>query len=142
VRFCSACGAELPSLTPTTCSKCGTGHWRNPKPCANAVVVDDGRVLIFDWEESFLTNPFFSVVQWMQRTGPCGDVARGAYLDALPWGTRPQRERALELAVLLCDIKNGHVGEVIRDAEGFPGVFSRGALRFIRRAHHTWSNAE
>jgi ADP-ribose pyrophosphatase YjhB (NUDIX family) len=46
VRFCSACGAELPSPPPTTCSNCGTGHWRNPKPCANAIVVDDGRVLL------------------------------------------------------------------------------------------------
>ena len=46
MRFCSACGAELSSPPPTTCSKCGTDHWRNPRPCANAVVVDDGRVLL------------------------------------------------------------------------------------------------
>ncbi|MGH3132922.1 MAG: NUDIX hydrolase, partial [Gaiellaceae bacterium] len=46
VRFCSACGAELPSRPPVTCGECGTSHWRNPKPCANAVVVDGGRVLL------------------------------------------------------------------------------------------------
>jgi ADP-ribose pyrophosphatase YjhB (NUDIX family) len=46
VRFCSACGAELPSPPPVTCSACGVGHWRNPKPCANAIVVDGGRVLL------------------------------------------------------------------------------------------------
>jgi 8-oxo-dGTP diphosphatase len=46
VRFCSACGAELPSPPPVTCAACGVGHWRNPKPCANAVVVEDGRVLL------------------------------------------------------------------------------------------------
>jgi len=46
VRFCSACGAELPSAPPVTCSSCGTSHWRNPVPGANAVVVHDGRVLL------------------------------------------------------------------------------------------------
>lgn len=46
MRFCSACGAELPSAPPVTCEACGTGHWRNPKPCANAIVVRDGRVLL------------------------------------------------------------------------------------------------
>jgi ADP-ribose pyrophosphatase YjhB (NUDIX family) len=46
VRFCSACGAELPSPPPVTCTACGTNHWRNPKPCANAIVVGDGKVLL------------------------------------------------------------------------------------------------
>jgi hypothetical protein len=108
---------------------------------SNAVVTEGGRVQIFDWEESFLTCPFFSVVQWMHRTGPCGEAARDAYLAALPWGTRAQRERALELAVLLHDIKDYHTLEVIRDAEGFSGVFSWGPVRFISRALKAWSNA-
>jgi ADP-ribose pyrophosphatase YjhB (NUDIX family) len=46
VRFCSACGAELESPPPVTCSACGTSHWRNPKPCANGIVVDGDRVLL------------------------------------------------------------------------------------------------
>jgi 8-oxo-dGTP diphosphatase len=46
VRFCSACGAGLPSAPPVTCAACGANHWRNPKPCANAIVVDDGKVLL------------------------------------------------------------------------------------------------
>jgi ADP-ribose pyrophosphatase YjhB (NUDIX family) len=46
VRFCSACGAELPSPPPVTCTACGASHWRNPKPCANAIVVRDDRVLL------------------------------------------------------------------------------------------------
>ena len=45
-RFCSACGARLPSPPPVTCAACGTRHWRNPKPCANAIVVGDDRVLL------------------------------------------------------------------------------------------------
>jgi ADP-ribose pyrophosphatase YjhB (NUDIX family) len=46
VRFCSACGAELESPPPVSCSACGTSHWRNPKPCANAIVQRDGKVLL------------------------------------------------------------------------------------------------
>jgi ADP-ribose pyrophosphatase YjhB (NUDIX family) len=46
VRFCSACGEALPSPPPVTCSACGVGHWRNPKPCANAIVVEDEKVLL------------------------------------------------------------------------------------------------
>jgi ADP-ribose pyrophosphatase YjhB (NUDIX family) len=46
VRFCSACGAPLPAAPPVTCTSCGASHWRNPKPCANAIVVEDGRVLL------------------------------------------------------------------------------------------------
>jgi ADP-ribose pyrophosphatase YjhB (NUDIX family) len=46
VRFCSACGAELETPPPVTCAACGTNHWRNPKPCANAIVVDGHRVLL------------------------------------------------------------------------------------------------
>jgi 8-oxo-dGTP diphosphatase len=46
VRFCSACGAELPSRPPVTCSECGTSHWLNPWPCANGIVVESGRVLL------------------------------------------------------------------------------------------------
>jgi ADP-ribose pyrophosphatase YjhB (NUDIX family) len=46
VRFCSACGAELALPPPVTCSACDVSHWRNPKPCANAIVVDGDRVLL------------------------------------------------------------------------------------------------
>jgi 8-oxo-dGTP diphosphatase len=46
VRFCSACGSKLPSPPPVACTTCGASHWLNPKPCANAIVVDEGRVLL------------------------------------------------------------------------------------------------
>jgi 8-oxo-dGTP diphosphatase len=46
VRFCSACGAELPSRPPVTCASCGTSHWRNPLPGANGIVLKDGRILL------------------------------------------------------------------------------------------------
>ncbi len=46
VRFCSACGAELAAPPPVVCSRCGTSHWLNPWPCANGIVVHEGRVLV------------------------------------------------------------------------------------------------
>jgi 8-oxo-dGTP diphosphatase len=45
-RFCALCGAGLPSRPPVRCDACGADLWLNPKPCANAVVVDDGKVLL------------------------------------------------------------------------------------------------
>lgn len=58
VRFCSACGTQLESPPPITCRSCGVSHWRNPKPCANAVVVDRGKVLLVrraqpPWEDAW-----------------------------------------------------------------------------------------
>jgi ADP-ribose pyrophosphatase YjhB (NUDIX family) len=46
-RFCSACGAELPRPPPVACAACGAEHWRNAKPCANAIASrPDGRILL------------------------------------------------------------------------------------------------
>lgn len=51
--YCPVCGQRLPEpvvpsgrLLVQTCPACGTDHWRNAKPCAGALVVRDGRVLL------------------------------------------------------------------------------------------------
>jgi 8-oxo-dGTP diphosphatase len=46
VRFCSCCGAPLPSPPPVTCAACATSHWLDAKPCAGALVTRDGRLLL------------------------------------------------------------------------------------------------
>jgi ADP-ribose pyrophosphatase YjhB (NUDIX family) len=46
VPYCSACGVVLAHHPPVTCVACGAEHWRNAKPCAGALVVRDGRVLL------------------------------------------------------------------------------------------------
>lgn len=46
LRFCSACGAALPGPPPVTCAACGVAHFPNPAPCANAILVESGRVLL------------------------------------------------------------------------------------------------
>jgi 8-oxo-dGTP diphosphatase len=49
-RYCPDCGARLdPPDEPAiaqTCASCGAVHYFNAKPCAGAVVVRDGRVLL------------------------------------------------------------------------------------------------
>ena len=46
VRFCPACGNPLPHRPPVTCPHCHNIWWRNAKPCAGALVVRDGRLLL------------------------------------------------------------------------------------------------
>jgi ADP-ribose pyrophosphatase YjhB (NUDIX family) len=52
-RFCPYCGIELAArrnpgeeIELPTCAKCGFIAYRNAKPCAGALVVKDGRVLL------------------------------------------------------------------------------------------------
>ena len=46
VRHCWRCAAVLPAVPPTTCASCGEVHYVNPKPCANAIVIDGPRILL------------------------------------------------------------------------------------------------
>lgn len=43
---CSACGVVLAARPPVTCEACGAEHWRNAKPCAGALIVRDGCLLL------------------------------------------------------------------------------------------------
>jgi 8-oxo-dGTP diphosphatase len=48
-NFCPHCGARLDSkdpFAPQTCAQCGRTHYHNSKPCAGALIVRDGRVLL------------------------------------------------------------------------------------------------
>ena len=91
----------------------------------NAIVQPDGSVLIFDWDDAVLSQPFLSVERllvgaWHLDTGsgagPWGYIAgtpsqaavRDAYMDAISWGTRKQRERAFDIAMCLAVIKEMH----------------------------------
>jgi hypothetical protein len=126
-------------------------HWEN------AVVKPDGGILIFDWEEAALSCPFFSLdrllndareldlgaaAAWDGHTGgplyTDSELAlRDAYLDALPWGTRAEREWAFELAMRLAPIKTAHEGLVFAQAlgwrEGAPFVTAWALARALSR---------
>jgi 8-oxo-dGTP diphosphatase len=49
-KFCPACGGALAtaleSYGPQRCAACGAEHFRNSKPCAGALILRDGRVLL------------------------------------------------------------------------------------------------
>ena len=44
--FCPACGQPLPLAAPSRCTSCGRRQWKNPKPCAGALVQVDDEVLL------------------------------------------------------------------------------------------------
>jgi 8-oxo-dGTP diphosphatase len=44
--YCSACGKKLPGRPPVTCLACGMAHYANAKPCAGALIMRDGRLLL------------------------------------------------------------------------------------------------
>lgn len=46
VRYCWRCATELPGAPPVVCPACGEEHYNNPRPCGEAVLVDDGSLLL------------------------------------------------------------------------------------------------
>jgi hypothetical protein len=93
----------------------------------NAVLLPDGEVLIYDWEEADLGFPFFSLDKLLLAAedpkvggSPATAAAvRDAYLDALPWGTREERARAFELALLLSPIRYAYADRLFARALGW-----------------------
>ncbi len=49
-NYCPNCGAKLPPVTspsaPQTCLSCGAVHFHNSRPCAGALVIKNGQVLL------------------------------------------------------------------------------------------------
>jgi len=45
-RFCSRCGSPIGEPAPVVCRACGASHWANARPCAAALVVDGGKLLL------------------------------------------------------------------------------------------------
>lgn len=105
----------------------------------NAVLTPGGAVLIYDWEEANLSLPFFSLDRLLDdaraldaprgrqaassyspTVGPTERIVRDAYLQALPWQTLAQRERALDAALCLAPIKAAYEGLLFAQALGWP----------------------
>lgn len=90
----------------------------------NAVRRPGGSTLIFDWEEADLGFPLFVLDKLLVEAdrwwGPTGaDAVRAAYLDALPWGSNDERERAFDLAQLLSPIRFASADFRFADAMGW-----------------------
>jgi len=100
---------------------------------SNAVVRPDGQTLIYDWDESIISCPFFSLDRLARDTrsfAPCvpprpapqrdalpftpGELAlRDAYTEGIPWNTSAARERAFDLAMRLVPIKHAAYDRVL-----------------------------
>lgn len=114
-------------------------------------------LLIFDWEEAGVSLPFFSLDRLLYdaddfeedpqavpqtegplRLSPNGMAVCNAYIDALPWHSRAQRERALWLALCLAPIKTAYEGELFNNALERTHGFAIHAARCIGRALYYW----
>ncbi|MFN8516777.1 MAG: phosphotransferase [Thermomicrobiales bacterium] len=124
----------------------------------NATLRSDGGVLIYDWEEALIGNPFFSLdrlladarrLDYPRDSAPEADaiaalasvterIVRDAYIDALPWGDRAARERALDLALLLAPLKAAHEAEAFADALGWDDGHPRLTAWHLARALRRW----
>jgi hypothetical protein len=126
----------------------------------NACLQADGRVLIYDWAEATIGSPFFSLEQLLDNAraldtegapaqAQCVDhlgersstmAVRDAYLDALPWKTYSQRERALELAGYLWPIKDASICKSDMLALGQERRFSELTAVDMARALQRWES--
>ncbi len=123
----------------------GTGGWPDSIDHVdlhtdNAVLRDDGRILVYDWEEAIIGCPFFSLERLLDdaRGYDAVGAVRDAFLDALPWQTRERRERALDLALRLAPIKLAYEGEIFAEARGWAGGHPRLTAWCMARALQRW----
>lgn len=132
----------------------------------NAVRLPDGRLLIYDWEEALIGCPFFSLDRLLDdarkldqdRTAdapanlvfggtaltgsPSERAVRRAYLDAVPWGGRAQRERAFDLALGLAPLKFARECKVFTQAQGWDEWGSTLAAFCLSRALQRWRSLD
>jgi hypothetical protein len=124
---------------------------------SNAAVQDEGEIVIFDWEEAVISSPFFSIDRLLydaddfeedsesipQTEGqllltPNQMAIRNAYIDAIPWHTRSQRERAFDVAMCLAPVKTAYECEPFNQALGRDHGLPELAARCFGRALHFW----
>ena len=69
---------------------------------SNAMLQQDGTVILLDWEEATVGCPIFSLERLLGDAREHGNVEAvcDAYLGTLPWGDRDDLERAMRLAPL------------------------------------------
>ena len=74
---------------------------------SNGLLRPSGDMVILDWEEATVGCPFFSLDRLLGHAEEVDAVAdvRAAYIDALPWRTRREREHAFDLARRLAPLK-------------------------------------
>jgi hypothetical protein len=122
----------------------------------NAVVQADGRVLVYDWEQAVLGCPLFSLDvlllyaqqigrggKWVvepERDTPETRAVRGAYLEALPWGTPDERERAFDLAMCLAPLRYAWAEQRMAIRHGDERAWSEDMAWWLTKALDRWEH--
>lgn len=109
----------------------------------NAIRLIDGSILIYDWEEAGVSCPFFSIDRLLDDARELGvstaeRAVRDAYINALPWHTPTERNRALDLALCLSPLKLAYECKRFTNALGREQAFSRLTAFCMSRALQRW----
>jgi hypothetical protein len=99
---------------------------------SNAILCDDGRVVLLDWEEATAGCPFFSLDRLLADAHEHSAVERvmSAYLDGFPWGSQREIESALRLVPLELALENRAFARGL----GWPHPHSRLTTRLLKLA--------
>ena len=89
---------------------------------ANAIIPDQGPVVILDWEEATLGCPLLSLSRLLQDAGAYRDKITDAYVESLTsWGdVRPLIDRANVVA----PVKSAHEARAYARALGWPAPYA------------------
>lgn len=90
----------------------------------NAALNAKGSVLIFDWEESVLGCPFFSIERllWDAEEFGIKQEVLQTYLETIPWQTMKERRRAFDLAQCLSPVQREIERATFRRAQGLSQI--------------------
>jgi aminoglycoside phosphotransferase (APT) family kinase protein len=96
---------------------------------SNAIMLDDGRAILLDWEEAIVGCPLFSLERLLDEAHGLSTVetVMDAYLETLRAGGSELVERAMRLAPL----KLAHESRVYARALGWPNPHTRLTTRLL-----------
>jgi aminoglycoside phosphotransferase (APT) family kinase protein len=99
---------------------------------SNAIMLDDGRAILLDWEEATVGCPLFSLDRLLDEAHEFSAVetVTDVYLDTLRVGGSEQLERAMRLVPL----KLAHEGRAFARALGWPHPHTRLTTRLLELA--------
>jgi len=99
---------------------------------SNAILCDDGRVVLLDWEEATVGCPLFSLDRLLDDAREYSAVERvmSAYLSGFPWGGQREVESALRLVPLKLAMEN----RAFARGRGWPHPHSRLTTRLLKLA--------
>jgi aminoglycoside phosphotransferase (APT) family kinase protein len=105
---------------------------------SNAIMLDDGRAILLDWEEATVGCPLFSLDRLLDEAHELSAVeaVRDVYLDTLRAGGLEQVERAMRLVPL----KLAHENRAFARALGWPHPHTRLTTRLLELAQRRSTN--